>query len=172
MAKGDEILERRQEVSQLLLAGYEYAAIADNLGVSVSVVASDVAEIRRGWIEQSRSIYEEALGAELQRIQWVENEARRAWDESKKSFRRTVTGDGASSETVETRTGDARYLRAVQWAIETRIKLFDLERSNQNLGKDGIDQSRVIIVIPDNGRDPASTVALPERGLVDLVASK
>lgn len=133
------VAARRREVAALFLRGLKQQEIADRLDVSRSQISLDLKAIRKEWKEAGVRDLDEAKGEELAKIDNVE---RTCWEEwhrsqkpqtrkSRKLKARAVGSSGPrqyeTSEVVQERLGDPRYLDGVRWAIERRCKLLGLD---------------------------------------------
>jgi hypothetical protein len=132
----------RTQIAQFYLKQYTQAEMADMLGISIQTVNADLKAVRHMWAESAIFDMNEAKQRELARIDQLEREYWRAWEESQKEQTTAKTrgrieteeSDGDTytiPEAYETqrqpRLGDPRYLQGVQWCIQQRCKILGIE---------------------------------------------
>ena len=134
---------RRTHIAELIAEGViNQTRIAKTLGarwgikVSRRTVQKDMVQIREEWRKirvQDADVY---LGRELSKIDRVEQEAWKAWHDSRKrhetdkqkDVKHSMQGDGVETEKItKDSTGDPRYLDIVQSCIDKRCKLLGLQ---------------------------------------------
>lgn len=146
-----EALRRRRKVAKLYLEGNTQSNIAVSLEVSKGVIAGDLAFIRKEWLSEILTDFNEMKARELAKIDNLEAEAWEAWRKScepvtttrkrtesirehlKKGKGRTKGGHVLvpirfHEETTvrDGGTGDPRFLEQVSWCIETRLRIANL----------------------------------------------
>ncbi|NIP53215.1 MAG: hypothetical protein GWN94_14245, partial [Phycisphaerae bacterium] len=87
----------------------------------------DLKTIQKRWRTDTTIDLDEARQRELARIDQLEREYWQAWEKSKQPRKRVSQTDKTVSRQTEERTGDPRYLAGVQWCIQQRCKLLDIE---------------------------------------------
>lgn len=101
-----------------------------------ALISKDITEIKLEWQRSRLSNVEEALGAELAKIEKIERiaweEYERSREEAEKRIKKTYTstGGGTSTQEIDERAksiGNPKFLERVCWCIEKRIKLLGLE---------------------------------------------
>lgn len=136
----EQLMARRQRVSELYLQCESMAEIGRQIGVTATTVYRDICWAREQWRARCADAVETHKQRELARIDHLEVEAWRAW---KRSCRDAVsirheTGSGTLGhgelgqidKTVETRegqAGDPRFLDIVGRCIESRRKILGLD---------------------------------------------
>ncbi len=157
----------RAEVAELYLKQWTQQEIADKLDLSRVTVGADLKFIQKSWRESSLIDMNEAKQRELERIDKLEREYWRAWEKSQQdaeeSTQKAATElmpDGEikrkpGGEVVlkkKGQSGDASYLRGIQWCIEQRCKILGIEAPQKvelavdwrhELRKQGIDPAQV-----------------------------
>ena len=123
--------ERLPRVSSMYIQGQTQAEIARVLGVSRTLIASDLGVIRTRWREAQIRDFDELRSEQLAKVDGVEAEYWAAWERSKAAATRKTSerrdGVDRASVTVEDQTGDPRYLQGVERCIERRCKLLGLD---------------------------------------------
>ena len=124
-------------IGALILQGKTLREIAESLArecgysLSVQAVHRDVQTLYARWREAAGEAIETFKARELARLDLVEREAWAEWHKSKQPSMKLVTveseKDARKQTTVEQKTGDPRYLSAVQSAIEQRCRIVGLE---------------------------------------------
>ena len=127
-----EMLQRRQKVADLYLQGLSQASIAEQLEVSQTSVARDLAKIERSWRESAIRDFDAAKERELQRLALIEKNAWEGWKRSCQPIQSaTVDGQAADSQkakrTVKHQNGQPRFLELVLECIDKRAKLLGLD---------------------------------------------
>lgn len=126
---------RRKEVADKYLKGWTQQDIADKYRVNQATISRDLAAIKDQWIQSAIVDFDSAQARELARIDKLERQYWDAWDRSQEEIKKASQrqkGPKSSpsftetSQTVEERVGDPRYLSGVQWCIEMRCKLLGL----------------------------------------------
>lgn len=171
----DEVARRRARVAEMVTEGFTRAEIAAEVGVTTRQVRYDLAAARKSWVERQAFAIDEALRRELDQIYYIEEEARKAWEESRQPVTskrmeahgqmQVVSGEGKlttvpaktkKTETSESSPGDPRFLAIMDRCVERRLKIYELlaplyhhqddEESAQSRA------SGVVLYLPDNGR--------------------
>lgn len=103
----------REAITRLLQMHFTQARIAAELQLSESMVSRDIGAIQQEWLLRASASQDRRMAAELAKIDLVEQEAWRAWQNSKGSQEKP-------------RAPETRYLQSIQWAVEQRCKLAGL----------------------------------------------
>lgn len=136
----EQLAERRQRVSEMYLECQSMADIGRQLGVSAQTIYKDICWAREQWRTRAADAIEVLKQRELAKIDHLEVEAWRGW---LRSTGRTVivkhdTGSGTlgrgelgqidkTSETVEYKAGDPRFLEIIKGCIESRRKILGID---------------------------------------------
>lgn len=131
----EQLLARRQQVSELYLQCRSMAEIGRQLGISATQVYRDICWAREQWRTRAADAIEKHKERELVRIDHLELEAWKAWSRSigRVKTTKTETGTGPQgaidkiSETIERKAGDPRFLEVVNKCIESRRKILGLD---------------------------------------------
>lgn len=130
------ILVRRRHVSRLALAGVKNQEIADELGVDIAAVRSDLTHLSKQWKREAKRSTDKLIREQLGRLSTLEAEYWEAWEASKKpttktskqTKKSTKNGDETTAKVDTTTTsGDPRFLEGVHKCIEQRRKLLGLD---------------------------------------------
>lgn len=138
------IAERRARVASYYLQGKYQADIARLVGVKQQQISQDLAAIRKDWETSALVDFNEAKAKELAKIDLLEQTYWDAWFKSlepiKKSTKKMsgkvdkakgATGQLPSTfdttDVVEQRLGDPRYLDGIQKCIQKRCELLGLD---------------------------------------------
>ena len=143
-----QIARDRRRITDLYLQGHIQYDIAEQLGISQATVSRDLKAIQKEWQQSTLVDLHEAKAKELARIDRLEREYWREWEESKKDketvikkgVRSVATGDrDEATKREEGQRGDPRYLSGVQWCIEQRCKIVGIYAAQKQeiYGKDG-----------------------------------
>lgn len=104
--------------------------------LSAVTIHNDVSEILSRWRKTLEKDIGELKGAELARINRLENAAWLEWERSRDPAIKRISGsrtggkdgDSTHEQTIEEeQCGDPRYLERVQWCIEKRCKILGLD---------------------------------------------
>lgn len=160
-------------VSDLYLKGATQEEIARRVSqnypedqpITRQQVSYDIQKLLKRWQKEQLLNIDAALARELARINRVEHEAWAAWARSQQDAQ-TITvrtrprrqGQGQTAETLqksEGQTGDASFLRVVQWCIEQRCKLLglDVERLDLTTGGQPLIKRVYVEVVPPDEAD-------------------
>lgn len=146
------IMKRRRRVAEAYLSGKSQVQVAEELGVSVNTIASDLQEIRKVWLAQMREAFDVKKAEELAKLDRLEQASWEAYEASKgkvmtekrrnEAVRQTLPGARKGGrrgshvmvplkEVTETSVrerpeGDPRFLEQVAWCIETRLRTMGL----------------------------------------------
>ena len=162
-----EIAMRRRRVAAMFLKGYsDCTEIADALNETPKVIAKDVEIIKEEWRTESVEDYAFYVNQMAAKIDAVEREAWKEWEESKKekvikTTEREMEGAGETggeqaikSQRLELKTekrcGDPRYMEVIQWCYQQRLKLY------------GLDVLRVAQTTPDGQQEAHYTLAVQD----------
>ena len=145
---------RRALIAEFMLKGCTstnmlVAALADNgVQASAATVAKDVGLVLRDWRASSIRDLGLARMAECEKISQVEREAWKAWELSKRDFKRTRKrktvvydqDDGSEGEEIQTdveqRDGDPRFMQLILDCIKRRCALLGLDADQMAEGED------------------------------------
>ncbi len=125
-------LSRRVQVAEMVIRGFSRNKIAVSLGVSITTIRDDLAQIKKDWRELEVQHFEDRVNDQLRKIDEVEREAWLAWERSK-SPRETYTAersaDGKQTSYIvkeESQIGDPQYLTIIDKCIGRRCSLLGL----------------------------------------------
>ncbi len=126
---------RRLHVSDLYLGKKTQYEIGQLLDVDQATISRDLKALRKQWMASSLVNIDEARAKELAATDRLEREYWRAWHESKQNKEITTTkaveSDKANRKEAQKReegqVGDPRFLAGVQWCIDKRTKLLNLD---------------------------------------------
>ena len=126
-----QIENDRQIIKDMYLRGSTQAAIAVIIGVTQQQISNDIKAIQKEWREARVNDLHEAKAKELDRIDALEREYWRQYEESKKpkkSQMETVksNGDISSTKRIEDNGPDPRYLDGVMNCIQERCRILGL----------------------------------------------
>lgn len=121
-------------LAKLYLQGVAQAVIAQQLGLARSQISYDLKQIRQRWRASTIVDFNEAVNRELERVDLIEAENWESWQASKQPLETTtterLTAGAASSERARiqrrSRPGDPRYMDAIRWCVEQRIRVLGL----------------------------------------------
>lgn len=141
----DQIDHDKAIIAELMLKGYPTRKIAQHLnqvniplGYTIShvTVYHHTKEILEEWRESRKEMINTIVEREVAKLDMMEFEAWQAWEQSKKGKSKTkVTGGrivngqiaesapGTAERTIETTTGDPRYMMIVLTCIDKRREL-------------------------------------------------
>jgi hypothetical protein len=130
------IESRRTQVANLFLQGLKrQGELAQRLGVDRSTISRDLKVLNARWKEAAVRDLDAAKGQELERLDQLEREYWRAWEQSKQPHEtttkeQTTTAEGERLKAgirKEEQYGDPRYLAGVQWCVDKRCQLLGLD---------------------------------------------
>jgi acyl-CoA-binding protein len=129
--KQEVVVKRRKEVARLYMKGWFQADIAEKFGLTQQQISHDLKCIYRLWRQSTIKDFDKVKERELIKIDNLEAEYWKAWDESKlesEKQRKKYVDKEQRELNVErsTSTGDPRYLVGVQWCITKRSELLGL----------------------------------------------
>ncbi len=137
--------QRAPAVYELLAVGLTHIEIAEKLGLTRHQVAHVISQTREMWREQRIQSWDDEVKTQLARLERVEAEAWRGWNESWKPRVKTVdevsdcNGDGKTKTTNKVEkaqsVGDPNFLAAIHRVIESRIKLLALAEGSRIMAK-------------------------------------
>lgn len=152
------------EMAHRLLRGETHAQVAQVLGVSRQQIGWDLAALRKRWVTQSLTAFDERVAIEIAKLDELERTYWEAWERSRQSFSRTTTrsrqGTGRGPSQGEAmvvrhdRDGDPRFLEGVLKCIDRRIRLVGADAPIRV----DIEQELRIAAL-DAGLDPEQVVA-------------
>lgn len=122
-----------ETIAEMYLKGAPQSVIAKQLKVSQPQICYDLREIVERWKERAFMAIDERKAEELAKIDLLEVEYRRAWEDSRKATRTTAmqvaTGKNAGvtkSSREITNYGDPRFLQGISWCIAKRCEILGL----------------------------------------------
>lgn len=158
--RGDDLIDRRNQVLQLRAKGVPPTAIAQQMGLAVRTVYNDLAHSLEVRTKELKDTVEEVRSLEVEKLETME---RAAWAVMfRKHYSVSASGNVARHpETKEPLIDDAPTLQA----IGTLLRL--QERRSKLLGLDAVVKSAVEVTTNDNGLVNAEIARL----FSELVAS-
>jgi hypothetical protein len=152
-------------INRWYLAGKSLRTIAADLSaqrpytVNHKTIWNDLEELRRRWRENTVLALDEHRAKELARLDTLEAEYWRAWEESRqprkisrsKLSKRASGQVSESSLTDEQRTGNPAYLAGVERCIAQRIKLLGIAEEKNQVALSG--QLSFTLSFPDGAID-------------------
>lgn len=161
------------ELSRRRTRGESLWTIAQAMGISKQQVYYDLSEVRRRWRADATRSFDDAVAAELAKIDVLEATYWEAWLASKAPRETSTTEStelppgvgGVAARQIrrarlqrQERDGAAAFLAGVQWCIERRCKLLGLDAPAR------IDiTERVRELAREQGLDEGEAVAMAER---------
>lgn len=124
MAKMAKAL-RQLSVAEHFARSAPVAEIARKLGVGAQTVRRDILEIKQIWAESVHRSVEDYVSIEDRKLRLIEREAWLAFDEAKAG----LEFDSGAENGVRQRQPPHQYLEVVRRSIETRMKLYGLDRA-------------------------------------------
>lgn len=132
-------------IAELYLACKPQYEIAKVVGVSRQQIAYDLVEIREQWKQRYTTKIEDAKQEELAKIDRLEQEYWKGWEESKSDFvqttetlkregtlqrptaRRAKKGEITEAKTSYSRYGDPRFLQGIAWCVKARREILGMD---------------------------------------------
>lgn len=121
----------------------EIAAMINNMDdrdyeISFQTIGNDAQAILQEWQDERKAYIDKMMDRELAKLDLIEREMWDAWKKSKEGRKSTkitgskvtngrVTGGDVAERKLEETTGDTRYIDKIQWCIEKRLSLLDLD---------------------------------------------
>lgn len=125
------IQNRRHQVSELYLQGWNQCAIAEKLQVAQATICGDLRMLQVEWRESRLQNMDAARELEIQKLDRLEREAWAAWERSQKPSQSAEFGDDTShtpkKKRVKNQNGDPRFLVVVHQCIASRRQLMGLD---------------------------------------------
>lgn len=123
---------RREAVERLYCKGVPQLQIAQELGIPLRTLLSDLEAIKQGWLASAQAGFDELRARELAKINHLEAVAWQGWEHSCRDQETTkVVLQGKetqrSEKTVRTQAGNQAFLNRISWCIERRSRLLGLE---------------------------------------------
>lgn len=123
---------RREAVERLYCKGVPQLQIAQELGIPLRTLLSDLEAIKQGWLASAQAGFDELRARELAKINHLEAVAWQGWERSCRDQETTkVVLQGKetqrSEKTVRTQAGNQAFLNRISWCIERRSRLLGLE---------------------------------------------
>ena len=131
-----QLARDRRRIANLYLQGWLQTDIADELDLNQSTISRDLKALHGVWLQSALVDFDEAKANELAKIDRLEREYWDAWGRSRLDAEtETVKEEGSSIVPERTekivqvkgQTGDASFLKGVQWCIEQRCKILGVE---------------------------------------------
>ena len=126
----DAVLKRRAIVSEMYLAGKTQYQISCVVHVTPQQVSQDLRRIREQWRNTTLLNVDEKVGLELARVDQVEHEAWKAWDDSIGKHAVVMEKEGKDGIETITRTeklsGDPRFLVTMLRCVDIRCRILGL----------------------------------------------
>ena len=123
--------EHRAEIAKAYLKGRVQSEIAKELGVTQACISRNLKAIRREWLKSSLVNFNEAVAKELAKVDNLERVYWEGWERSQKEAltRSSKIANGTIERTrkLEEKVGNPQFLQGVQWCIDKRCKLLDLD---------------------------------------------
>ena len=132
-------------ISKLYLQGHTQLEIAQQIGVSRTQISYDIKQLFLEWKRERIDVFEERLLIELSKLDHLESEAWKAWENSKKDSvkisektnnltskisekanEKTNNLGNETTETIESQNPSKGYLEMVFKCIEMRLKILSV----------------------------------------------
>jgi transposase len=125
------IVQRRQQVAELVLQGHTQSAIAQRIGVTQSLVSQDLKLIQAAWRQSAIRDFDDLRSLELAKLSYIEQEAWQAWQRSQQPAQ-TATVDGQTGaqktkRTIRHQHGNPRFLDIVLRCNEAKRQMLGLD---------------------------------------------
>lgn len=149
----DAVAARRAQVTEWYFQAISQREMAAALDVSPATISADIAFSRAEWLNDRKAYINKWVNRELERIEWLEQEATEAWEKSKTAWlddknpdmkrgdivRTAGTSNGAPYNSVTSRLshGNPKYLDDIKWCVEQRCKLLGLIIDRKDHTSDG-----------------------------------
>ncbi len=138
--KNFQIARRRETVARLYAEGTPRTQIAEQAGVSMTTIATDLKAVREQWMRNARRDIGRRTAYELAKIDRLEQAAWEGWQRSCRDAESTkVTSDGESrraERSTKGQAGDPKFLDRVAWCINRRFDLMALRTSVHSAAND------------------------------------
>ena len=145
-----QLTRDRRRISDLYLQGWIQVDIAKDVNLDQSTVSRDIQYLQTEWQQSSLVDIDSKKAEELAKVDRLEREYWRAWDESCKDAE-TIRQEGSKSivdnkikpdkivKTAKGQAGDPRFLVGIQWCINKRCEIMgiDAPKKLEHTGKDG-----------------------------------
>src|SRR5689334_1282038 len=109
-----QLAQRRRQVVELYLKGWEQGAIARELRISQASVSRDLEAVARDWRESALRHFDEVRNRKVQKLDLVEREAWAAWQRSQSPLGGAAVTENqkgqSTRKTLRHQHGDARFL--------------------------------------------------------------
>ena len=157
-----QLARDRRRISDLYLQGWIQADIAEEVGIDQSTVSRDISFLQDEWQKSSLVDIDAKKAEELAKVDRLEREYWRAWDESCKDAE-TIRQEGTKPavgekvkadkiiKTAKGQAGDPRFLTGIQWCINKRCEIIgiDAPKKLEHTGPNGSDEIRIKIITSD-----------------------
>ena len=155
-----QLARDRRRISDLYLQGWLQTDIAKEVGIDQSTVSRDIAFLQEEWQKSSLIDIDAKKAEELAKVDRLEREYWKAWDESCKA-EETLRQEGVAIDKTVTpkkvvktskgQAGDPRFLTGIQWCINKRCEIIgiDAPKKLEHTGPDGSDEIRIKIITSD-----------------------
>lgn len=116
--------------------GVPQTQIAQELGISLETLLSDLQAVTQEWIASAWAGFDELVARELAKINHLEAVAWQAWERSCRDQETTkvvLQGEDKkrSEKTVRTQAGNSAFLNRICWCIEKRSRLLGLQATGR-----------------------------------------
>jgi transcriptional regulator with XRE-family HTH domain len=121
--------ERRKDVARLYIKGWTQTEIAEKLGKAQGTISSDLRIVQKEWRRSAVKAFESRHAIEIRKLDALERELWRAWEESLKPKRRVQivkdpeSGKETNRSNLTEQNGDPRFLALVQKCALARSEL-------------------------------------------------
>lgn len=149
-------------ISKLYLQGHTQLEIANIIGVSRQQITYDIKQLYLEWKRERIDVFEERLLLELSKLDHLESEAWKAWENSKRDnlkISEKINNLGSeTTETIEGQNPSKGYLEMVFKCIEMRLKILSVlpkiqPKENNIQDKDDLELiNEATISLDDNDR--------------------
>jgi len=160
----DAVAARRAQVTEWYFQAISQREMAAALDVSPATISADIAFSRAEWLNDRKTYINKWVNKELERIEWLEQEATEAWEKSKSAWTDDKTPDakrgdvvttvgssnGAAHKSVTHRLshGNPKYLDDIKWCVEMRSKLLGLIVDKKDFTSDGKPVAIAVLKMP------------------------
>jgi hypothetical protein len=157
------ILQRREHVAELHLDGMTMRHIAQELGVALGTVHSDLRYVERQWAKSANESYSKSISKVISKLDLMEKEAYEAFEKSQgesvvvlnRGKSRSGTSEVTRQEIRKASPGDPRYLEVIAKCIDHRMRVLGLNARGQFTGTEHLPVITFETVSPDDHHDEA-----------------
>lgn len=157
--QADQRQARLPTVIAMYLKGDRCDKIAGSLAIDVNDVYHDLEYMRKLWREQNHDASAEALSEQLARIDLVEHEAWKCFEESRKNAeQRGIERDADNKVVKKTRmrkgqVGDPSFLNVILQCVDRRTKLLKLEDNHGTLSEELAQVVEIVVTTREQAAD-------------------